>query len=62
MAAAPLDTILRPRSVAVIGASRSPHTIGREILANIVHYGFTGAVFPVNPNAPSIHSIKAYPS
>jgi acetyl coenzyme A synthetase (ADP forming)-like protein len=60
--AAPLDPILRPKSVAVIGASRSPHTIGHEILANIVNHGFTGAVFPVNPNAPSIHSIKAYPS
>ncbi len=57
-----LDAILRPSSVAVIGASRSPHTIGHKILANIVNYGFTGAVYPVNPNAPTIHSIKAYPS
>ncbi len=57
-----LDPILRPRSVAVIGASRRPDTIGHEILANIVQYGFTGAVYPVNPNATSIHSIKAYPS
>ena len=57
-----LDPILKPRSVAVIGASRRPDTIGHEILANIVKYGFTGAVYPVNPNAPSIHSIKAYPS
>ncbi len=57
-----LDAILRPSTVAVIGTSRSPHTIGHEILANIVNYGFTGAVYPVNPNAPTIHSIKAYPS
>lgn len=57
-----LDAILKPRSVAVIGASRRPDTIGNEVLANIVKYGFTGAVYPVNPNAPSIHSIKAYPS
>jgi len=57
-----LDAILRPRSVAVIGASRRPDTIGHEVLANILRYGFTGAVFPVNPNASSIHSIKAYPS
>ena len=57
-----LDPILKPRSVAVIGASRRPDTIGNEILANIVKYGFTGAVYPVNPNAASIHSIKAYPS
>lgn len=57
-----LDPILKPRSVAVVGASRRPDTIGHEILANIVQYGYTGAVYPVNPNAASIHSIKAYPS
>jgi acetyltransferase len=57
-----LDFILRPRSVAVVGASRDPQTIGHEILANIVRYGFTGAVFPVNPRAATIHSIKAYPT
>jgi acetyl coenzyme A synthetase (ADP forming)-like protein len=57
-----LDPVLKPRSIAVIGASRSANTIGHEILANIVKYGFTGAVFPVNPNASTIHSIKAYPS
>jgi len=38
----PLDPILKPRSVAVIGASRLADTIGHEILANIVQYGFTG--------------------
>ena len=57
-----LDPILKPRSVAVIGASRRADTIGHEILANIVKYGFTGAAYPVNPKAASIHSIKAYPS
>jgi len=56
-----LDAILRPRRIAVIGASRTPHTIGHEIVANLVGYGFTGIVFPVNPNAESIHSLKAYP-
>ncbi len=59
---APLDPILRPASVAVIGASRRPDTIGHEVLDNIVRYGFTGAVFPVNPKATAVHSIKAYPS
>ena len=57
-----LDPILRPRSIAVIGASRSPNTIGHEILANIIGYGFTGAVFPVNPKATTVHSVKAYPT
>jgi acetate---CoA ligase (ADP-forming) len=58
----PLDPILRPGSVAVIGASRRPATIGHQILANLIVHGFTGAVFPVNPKATSVHSIRAYPS
>jgi len=58
----PLDPILRPGSVAVIGASRRPATIGHQILANLIVHGFTGAVYPVNPNATSVHSIRAYPS
>lgn len=57
-----LDAIFRPRSIAVVGASREKQTIGREILHNLIDYGFTGAIFPVNPHAASIHSIKCYPS
>jgi acetyl coenzyme A synthetase (ADP forming)-like protein len=57
-----LDPILKPRTVAVIGASRSPGHIGRQITANLIGHGFTGSVFPVNPSAASIHSVKAYPS
>src|SRR5207247_881941 len=57
-----LSAILRPRSIAVVGASRHPQSIGREILHNLVRSGFTGPIFPVNPNAASVHSIKCYPS
>lgn len=57
----PLDAILKPRRIAVIGASRTPSTIGHQIVANLVRYGFTGAVYPVNPKAEAIHSIRAYP-
>jgi len=55
-----LDAIFRPKSVAVIGASTRPGTIGRETLHNILLAEFNGKVFPVNPKAPVIHSIKAY--
>jgi acetyl coenzyme A synthetase (ADP forming)-like protein len=48
--------------VAVIGASRTPGTIGYETLHNLLLGGFTGAVYPVNPHADSIHSVRAYPS
>jgi acetate---CoA ligase (ADP-forming) len=57
-----LDAILKPRSIAVIGASRMSNTIGHQIFANLLRYGFTGAVYPVNPNASSIQSVRAYPS
>ena len=62
MREASLDAIFRPRSVAVIGASRTPQTIGREILGNLVALGFEGPVYPVNPHASSIGSIRCYPS
>jgi len=57
-----LEAILKPQSIAVVGASRQPDTIGWQILDNLVRFGFHGPIFPVNPNATSIHSIKAYPS
>jgi acetyltransferase len=57
-----LDAILKPRSIAVIGASRMSSTIGHQIFANLLRYGFTGPVYPVNPNAGSIQSVRAYPS
>ena len=57
-----LDPIFRPKSVAVIGASRKKGSIGRELLHSIIDYGFNGMLFPVNPQAKVIHSIKCYPS
>ena len=54
----PLDPILRPRAVAVVGASREPGTIGNQLVVNLVDYGFTGMVFPVNPRASAVHSIR----
>ena len=56
-----LDPILKPRTVAVIGASRSPTHLGHQITANLIQYGFTGSVYPVNPSAASVCSIKSYP-
>ncbi len=57
-----LGPLLRPRSVAVVGASRKAVSIGREILHNLIEGGFTGPVYPVNTAAGSVHSLKAYPS
>jgi acetate---CoA ligase (ADP-forming) len=57
-----LDALLRPSSIAVVGASRTPHTIGYQILDNLLRHGYTGAVYPVNPTADAVHSIRAFPS
>ena len=58
---AALDPILKPRTVAVIGASRSPTHIGHQITANLIQHGFTGSVYPVNPSAKAVCSVRAYP-
>jgi acetate---CoA ligase (ADP-forming) len=57
-----LDAVFKPKSIAVIGASRKVGTIGHTIVANLLNHGFEGVVYPVNPGAPSVHSIPAYPS
>ena len=57
-----LDAILKPRTIAVVGASRVANTIGHQIVANLVNHGFTGAVYPVNPKATAVHSVPAWPS
>ena len=56
-----LAPLLLPRSIAVIGASRRVGSMGHQILHNLVTYGFTGAVYPVNPGARSVCSVPAYP-
>ncbi|HEX3529956.1 MAG TPA: acetate--CoA ligase family protein [Thermoanaerobaculia bacterium] len=58
----PLDAIFSPRSVAVIGASRRRDSIGFSLLRNLIASEFNGTIFPVNPSASSIHSLKCYPS
>lgn len=57
-----LDALFRPSSVAVVGASRRPGTIGYQIVDNLISHGFTGVVYPVNPNANAVHSIPTVPS
>ena len=59
---ASIRRILNPRSIAVVGASRTPGTIGYELVHNLVRGGFTGAVLPVNPHAQSIGGIHTYGS
>ncbi len=55
-----LATFFYPKSVAVIGASRSPEKLGAIILKNIKESGFKGEIYPVNPNAAEIEGLKVY--
>lgn len=51
---ASIDALLAPRSVAVIGASRNPSSLGRRVFDAILACGFSGQVYPVNPAAGTI--------
>ena len=58
---ASLQGFMKPRSVALIGASRNPGSISYRILHNLVLSRFNGPVYPVNPKASVVGSIPAYP-
>jgi acetyl coenzyme A synthetase (ADP forming)-like protein len=60
--AASLLPLFFPRTVAVIGASSDPTSIGGKLFANLMTGGFNGPIYPVNPKAKVIRSVKAYSS
>jgi acetate---CoA ligase (ADP-forming) len=57
-----LDAIFAPKSVAVVGASAVRGKVGHDIFVNILKGGYKGVLYPVNPNAESIASVRAYPT
>ena len=57
-----LDAIFAPETIAVIGASTQKGKVGHDIFANILYGGFTGTLYPVNPKAKSVLSVKCYTS
>jgi len=61
-AEAALRRFLRPERVAVVGASRDRDAIGGLVFGNLLEGGFSGVVYPVNPNAPYVQGVAAYPS
>src|SRR5438874_11264708 len=52
-----LTHVLRPSSVAVVGASRRRGTVGGEVFHNLLADGFAGPVYPVNPTAEVVQSV-----
>ena len=61
-AQAAIRPFLEPRAVAVIGASREHGTVGGQLFHNALEAGFEGVVYPVNPSADVVQSVRAYPS
>ena len=59
---ASIRPFFQPCSVAVVGASRNPRNIGTRILQAILDARFQGQVYPVNPNADSVATLRAYPT
>jgi acetyltransferase len=57
-----LDPLFKPRAVALIGASTKELSIGNVIIKNLLHYKFTGSIYPINPKVDEIRGLKAYPS
>ena len=56
-----IDSIMNPRSIAVVGATNRPGSVGLAVFRNILSVGFEGVLYPVNPKAKSVQSVKAYP-
>ena len=57
-----IDRLLRPKSVAVIGASDRTGALGATLLNNLVQYEFAGEIYPVNPKRDELLGLKVYHS
>ncbi len=56
-----IGKLLRPRSVAVVGASADPSRMTGRPVGYLQRHGFTGAIYPVNPRAGEIAGLRCYP-
>ncbi len=57
-----LDKFFYPKSIAIIGASSKQTSLSYELVNNMINFGYQGKIFPVNPKADFVHSIKSYKS
>ena len=55
-----LDKLFRPASVAIIGATERPHTVGAALTHNVLQAGFKGPIYPVNPKAGTLHGLPVF--
>src|SRR5215510_7233355 len=57
---ASLTHVLAPKSIAVVGASRDPKSVGGALFQNLIRWRFAGVVYPINPSAKSVAGVRAY--
>ncbi|MGH3390448.1 MAG: GNAT family N-acetyltransferase, partial [Actinomadura sp.] len=57
-----IQRLLFPRSVAVIGAGRTAHSVGQTVLRHLLQGDFTGPVYPVHPTATAVAGVRAHPT
>jgi acetyltransferase len=57
-----LDQLFRPQSVAVLGASATPGSVGSILMRNLLENPFGGVVYPINPKRRAVHGVRAYPA
>jgi len=57
-----LDSVLMPKSIAVVGASKDPFKWGHMILSAIMKGGFEGKLYPINPKETEVEGLTCYPS
>lgn len=56
------NALFYPKSIAVIGASRTLNSVGNDLVKNLVKQGYTGKIYPVNPSASEIYDLRVYHS
>jgi acetyltransferase len=57
-----ISSIIKPQSIAVVGATNREGSVGHAVFSNILYNGYKGVLYPVNPKAKFVKSVKAYPS
>lgn len=56
------QALFYPHSIAIIGASRHPQTVGNDVVKNLVNQGYQGHIYPVNPKADVLYGKKVFPN
>ncbi|HVZ81881.1 MAG TPA: bifunctional acetate--CoA ligase family protein/GNAT family N-acetyltransferase [bacterium] len=62
LSARPLDSLFKPKSVAIVGATEKVGSVGRSVFWNLLRNPFGGVVYPVNPKHSHLLGVRTYPS